>query len=82
MKKFYTLATLAILSATPSGSAFAADIPTAHAYQMGNENQKFGFVNFKVDNPSAITLDKTVYSDTEQIGAGELVDGKYYAFTL
>lgn len=82
MKKFYTLATLAILSATPSGSAFAADIPTAHAYQMGNENQKFGFVSFKVDNPSAITLDKTVYSDSEQIGAGELVDGKYYAFTL
>lgn len=54
----------------------------AHAYQMGSTDQKWGFVQFQVNDLSGLTVDKATTSYDDQIGAGEYVDGKYYTFTL
>ena len=56
--------------------------PVAHAYQMGSENYKWGFVHFPADDLSSLTIDKATYENDDQIGAGEYVDGKYYTYTL
>lgn len=54
----------------------------AHAYQMGSTNQKWGFVQFPVNDLGALQIDKATTSYDDQIGAGEYVDGKYYTYTL
>lgn len=54
---------------------------TAKAYQMGSTDNKWGFTQWPVNNLSAKTMTKNISSDLDQVGAGEYVDGKYYAFT-
>lgn len=58
------------------------DAPVAHAYQMGSTNEKWGFVQFPVNDLTALQIDKATTSYDDQIGAGEYVDGKYYTYTL
>ncbi len=61
---------------------YAENIPTAHAYQMGSEANRWGYVEFPVNDISDLQIVKSTSSEGDQIGAGECVDGKIYAYTL
>lgn len=70
------------MSQAPAVEQPVVTVPTAHAYQMGSKDSKWGFVSFPVNDIDALTIDKTTSSSDDQIGAGEYVDGKYYSYTL
>ncbi len=86
MTRFTKLSLTLTAAAVCCASAFPAfadgTVPTARAYQMGSKDSKWGFVSFPVNNIDAKTITKTTYSSDDQIGAGEVVDGKLYAYTL
>lgn len=83
MKKLYAFTLLSLsLAATAAPCAAAPAAPVAHAYQMGSTDTKWGFIQFPVNDIDALKIDKTTSSSTDQIGAGEYVDGKYYTYTL
>jgi hypothetical protein len=79
MKKFLLRGlSLAIALAIPS--ALMAE-SVAHGYQMGDKNNKFGFISFKVSEFASPTMDKVNYDDYH-VSAGECVNGIYYTYEV
>ncbi|MCM1336580.1 MAG: fibronectin type III domain-containing protein [Candidatus Amulumruptor caecigallinarius] len=78
MKKhlLYALA-VACLTGVPSASAESV----AHAYQMGDANNAFGFISFPVSQFATPTMDKRNYGETH-VSAGECVDGVLYTYEV
>lgn len=74
--------TLALAAVMALGLSANADVPTAHAYQMGSTDSKWGFVSFPVNDLSALVVNKSTSSDGNQISAGEDVNGRYYSYTV
>lgn len=60
----------------------ASEAPTAHAYQMGDATNKFGYVSFPVNDVASKKIDKTSGGSYNQLGAADYVNGKLYGFTL
>lgn len=79
MRNLYLLAGMAVASCL---GLQAQNVPMAHAYQMGSQDNKWGFVEFPVDNVDALRITHAVSSSDAQVGAGECVNGKYYSYTL
>lgn len=79
MKKQLLSVLLAAAVAAPA--ALNAEESVAHGYQMGDENNLFGFISFAVSQHATPTLDKRNYGETH-ISAGECVDGIYYTFEV
>lgn len=64
---------------------YLEDLPrfsTANAYQMGDDNSKFGFVTFATNDLSTKQITKAVGMDSPQVGAAEYMGGKLYAYTV
>lgn len=73
---------LKAISEAPAIEPPVEDVTTAHAYSMGSRDSKFGFVDFPVNDIDAWKVVKATSSSDDQVGAGEYVDGKLYAYTV
>lgn len=70
---------MAIAALTGSWSASAESV--AHAYQMGDANNAFGFISFPVSQFATPTMDKRNYGETH-VSAGECVNGVLYSYEV
>lgn len=73
----YVLALGCMTAGVPAASAESV----AHGYQLGDQNNLFGFISFPVSGFATPTLDKRNYGETH-VSAGECVDGIYYTFEV
>lgn len=70
------------MSQAPELETPVREVPVAHAYQMGSSANVWGFAEWPVNDIAAKTIVKSTSSTSDQVGAGEYVDGKYYTYTV